>query len=146
MASGATEADPEALEILRIEAGRPRLGLDLDETVLPAEARLERAISTEKGCYTGQEVVARLATQGRPSHLLVGLETEGTAELPAEAAVSSEDRRVGEVTSACLSPAVGSIGLAFVRRGFDPAGTELSVDGRRVRVVPLPWLPPRGSS
>ncbi len=144
--SGLVRAGLEVLEILRIEAGRPRLGLDLDESVLPAEARLERAISTEKGCYTGQEIVARLASQGQVGHWLVGLETEGSAPLAVEAEVTAGDRRVGEVTSACVSPIAGSIGLAYVRRGFDRPGTELGVESRRVRVASLPWVFPPGSS
>ena len=138
--AGLVRAGLEVLEILRIEAGRPRLGLDLDESVLPAEARLERAISTEKGCYTGQEIVARLASQGQVGHWLVGLEAEGAAPLEVEAGVLAGDRRIGEVTSACISPIAGSIGLAYVRRGFDRPGTELSVESRRVHVVTLPWV------
>ncbi|MEE8508013.1 MAG: aminomethyltransferase family protein [Myxococcota bacterium] len=141
---GLVRAGLEVLEILRIEAGRPRLGLDLDESVLPAEARLERAISTQKGCYTGQEIVARLASQGQVGHWLVGLEADGSAPLTVEAEVTVGDRRVGEVTSACVSPIAGSIGLAYVRRGFDRPGTELGVETRRVRVASLPWVfPPR---
>ncbi len=143
--AGLVRAGLEVLEILRIEAGRPRLGLDLDESVLPAEARLERAISTEKGCYTGQEIVARLASQGQVGHLLVGLEAEGAAPLEVEAGILAGDRRIGEVTSACISPIAGSIGLAYVRRGFDQPGTELSVDSRRVHVVSLPWVFPPNS-
>lgn len=138
--AGLVRAGLEVLEILRIEAGRPRLGLDLDESVLPAEARLERAISTQKGCYTGQEIVARLASQGQVGHWLVGLEAEGSAPLSVEAEVTAGDRRVGEVTSACVSPIAGSIGLAYVRRGFDRPGTELAVEARRVRVASLPWV------
>ena len=65
---GLVEAGAEALEILRIEAGVPRQGAELDEEVLPAEAQLERAVSTTKGCYTGQEVVARLRTRGQVKH------------------------------------------------------------------------------
>ena len=74
---GLVEGGAAALDCLRIEAGTPWLGRELDESVLPAEARLERAISETKGCYIGQEVVARLRSRGRRSHLLVGLQLAG---------------------------------------------------------------------
>jgi folate-binding protein YgfZ len=137
---GLVEAGAEALEILRIEAGRPRFGADLDETVLPAEARLEAAVSTTKGCYTGQEVVARLASQGQVAHRLVGLSSEGPGPLPVGASVQAGDRRIGEVTSACVSPVAGPIALAYVRRPHEAPGTEVSVDGRTARVAALPFV------
>jgi len=71
---GLIEAEAEVLEILRIEAGVPRLGRELSEDVMPDEARLARAVSLTKGCYTGQEIVARLHSRGQVNHLLVGLE------------------------------------------------------------------------
>ena len=137
---GLVEADSEALEILRIEAGRPRPGADLDETVLPAEARLERAISGTKGCYTGQEVVVRLASQGQVAHLLVGLSSEGPVPPGVGSGVTAGDRRIGEVTSACVSPAAGAIALAFVRRTHAAPGTEVAVAGRPARVAALPFV------
>ncbi len=140
---GLVEADADALEILRIEAGVPRLGAELDEEVLPTEARLERAISTTKGCYTGQEVIARLRTRGRVKHMLVGLRFEdGEAAEPGTdvAEVGGKARRLGEVTSACVSPQVGAIALAFVQRPHDAPGTELAVGPARARVAPLPFV------
>ncbi|MDH3212480.1 MAG: aminomethyl transferase family protein [Myxococcales bacterium] len=139
-AEGLVEAEAEALEILRIEAGRPRLGADLDESVLPAEAGLERAISTLKGCYTGQEVVARLASQGQVAHQLVGLSSEGPALLAVGSAVRAGEQRIGEVTSACLSPVAGAIALAYVRRSHADPGTEVSAGGATARVVALPFV------
>jgi folate-binding protein YgfZ len=136
---GLVESDFEVLEILRIEAGVPRLGAELDESVLPAEAGLDRAVSTRKGCYTGQEVVERLRSRGQVSHRLVGLSTSGERPLEVSAEVTAQGKRVGEVTSACLSPAAGAIALAFVRRGFAEPGAELQVAGRTARVVPLPF-------
>lgn len=137
------EAGPEVLEILRIEAGIPRYGAELDESVLPDEAGLGAAVSTSKGCYTGQEVVARLRSQGRLSHLLVGISTEGTSPLQVGAEVQAGGKRVGEVTSACLSPAAGAIALAFLRRPHQEPGTRVSVAGRPARVVPLPFAGPQ---
>lgn len=138
-APGLLRADAETLEILRIEAGVPRLGSELDETVLPDEARLERAVSRTKGCYTGQEVVARMASRGRVGHRLVGLRFADGEPPAAEEPVLAAARRVGEVTSACRSPALGAIALAYVRRPHDEPGGELSVAGRAARVCALPF-------
>jgi len=136
---GLVDCDGEALEILRIEAGIPRLGAELDESVLPAEARLERAVASGKGCYTGQEVIERLRSRGQVSHLLVGLQTSGDSPLEVGAAVTAEGKRVGEVTSSCLSGSSGAIALAFVRRPFADPGVQLSVGSRPARVVVPPF-------
>lgn len=140
-------AGPEALEVLRVEAGVPRQGLELDEDVLPAEARLtERAVSLTKGCYTGQEIVARVESRGRVNHLLVGLAFEASSALPAAGtALRDGDKRVGEVTSVALSQRCGPIGLGYVRRPLDVPGTELqleAVEGGLVRVSALPFVGP----
>lgn len=140
-ASGMVEPGAEVLEILRIEAGRPLLGAELDESVLPPEAGLDRAISTTKGCYTGQEVIARIASQGRVKHRLVGLTSQGDSRLPVGAEVHAGDRRIGEVTSSCVAPA-GPIALAFVSCPHDEPDTELSVGGRSVTVTALPFAGP----
>jgi folate-binding protein YgfZ len=142
------EAGAEALEILRIEAGVPALGPELDEEVLPAEARLEGAVSTTKGCYTGQEVVARMASRGRVSHLLVGLRFEGDAPPLPGSALEHEGKAVGEITSACTSPSEGAIALAFVRSAQAEPGTCLDAGGRPARVAALPFVPfaPAGSA
>jgi len=141
---GLVASSEEVLERLRIEAGVPRLGRELDESVLPDEARLERAVSTTKGCYTGQEVVARMRSRGRVSHLLVGLHCGG-GSLPAPRAPLEdlEGKRVGEVTSAVLSPRFGAIALAYVRRPWDAPGTRLRVGGGSVEVASLPFGLPR---
>jgi folate-binding protein YgfZ len=139
---GLVDAGPEALEILRIEAGVPRYGAELDETVLPDEARLGAAVSTRKGCYAGQEVVARLRSQGQLSHHLVGLQSEGDSPLAVGSEIRVGEARVGEVTSACLSPATGSIALGFVRRPHQDPGTRVSVAGRPARVAALPFVGP----
>ncbi len=139
---GLVAASGEVLECLRIEAGVPRLGRELDESVLPDEARLERAVSTTKGCYTGQEVVARMRSRGRVSHLLVGLRCAGD-ELPERGAPveDAEAKRVGEVTSSVRSPRFGSIALAFVRRPCGAPGPRQRGAGRIAEVAPLPFAP-----
>ncbi len=139
--AGLPRRGTEALEVLRIEAGVPRLGPELDEEVFPDEARLDAAISRTKGCYTGQEIVARLYSRGAVNHLLVGLRFEGRP--PArDAALFAGEKRSGEVTSACLSPFAGPIALGYVRREHAEPGTELRCedpDGALdATVTPLP--------
>ena len=134
-AAGVVEVSAAALECLRIENGVPRFGAELDSSVLPAEARLERAIATDKGCYTGQEVVARMQSRGRVGHLLVGLRfapeaaADGAALCRnlADAELRREGAAVGGVTSAALSPQHGVIALGFVRAVHAEPGTALCV-------------------
>lgn len=112
------EVGEDTAECLRIESGRPRLGYELDG-VIPQEAGLnERAVSFTKGCYVGQETVARLHYKGKPNRHLRGL------RLSAPAAhgdpIMLGDRQVGTIGSACVSPAHGPIALALVRREAAP--------------------------
>lgn len=137
--AGARPIDREAAEILRIEAGRPRFGAEMGPETMPAEAGIvEDAVSFTKGCYIGQEPVARLHYKGRPNRHLRGLLLSGGAE--PGAALRLGEREVGRLGSACLSPARGRIGLAIVRREAEP-GAELAVgeDGVTARVVDLPF-------
>ena len=139
LAHGAVVASAAALEVLRVEAGTPRFGAELGEHTLPAELRLEhRAISFTKGCYTGQEVVARMHSRGRVGHLLVGIAIDGDALPAIGATIEAAGSRIGDVTSAAHSPHAGSIALGFVRRGSDEPGTALVVGGRAALVVALP--------
>lgn len=136
---GAISVGEKTLEIMRIEAGIPRFGAELDESVLPAEARLARAVAHSKGCYVGQEVVARMEAAGRVSHLLVGLAL-GDAPVPeAGSEISAAGEVVGEVTSSCGSALAGSIALGFVRAAHAAPGTELRVAGAPARVAALPF-------
>ena len=140
--SSSSTATPEVLEILRIEAGIPRLHRELDEDVLPPEAGLmARAVSLEKGCYTGQEIVARIVSRGAESHRLVALRFAGAEPAPG-AELRAGDRRVGSVTSTCRSAEAGAIGLGFVRRPFDAPGSELVADGVPARVAAPPLVAP----
>ena len=128
----------EAFHLRRIEVGIPWLGRELDESVLPAEARLERAVSTTKACYTGQEVVARLRSRNRRNHLLVGLRFEEPAPEPG-AGLQAEGRRAGEVTSVARPPSGEPIGLGFVRAELAEPGVTLSLQGgRAARVCAIP--------
>jgi folate-binding protein YgfZ len=133
------EASEELAECLRIEAGRPRLGYELGDDVIPQEAALnERAISFTKGCYVGQETVARLYYKGKPNRHLRGLRLSAPAERGD--VIHSGDREVGRIGSACLSPGHGAIALALVRREIEP-GDVVEVGGERVpaQVVELPF-------
>ena len=132
------------LETLRVEAGTPRQGAELDDDVLPDEARLDAAISTTKGCYVGQEIVARLRSRGSVNHLLVGLRFESGLPEPGEA-IQVGDKRTGEVTSVAASPACGDIGLGYVRRAHSEAGTVVEVAGHRASVAALPFVTPAPS-
>jgi len=137
---GLARADAEALEVLRVEAGLPWLGRELDEEVLPPEARLEHAISNTKGCYVGQEIVARLRARGQVNHLLVGLAIEA-GDLPKEGApLSAGGRETGELTSVVRSPSLGAIALGYVRREHAEPGEEVTLEGGRARVCALPFV------
>jgi folate-binding protein YgfZ len=137
--AGAVEVGPEATEVLRIEAGVPRFGAEMSGETMPAEAGIvERAVSFTKGCYIGQEPVARLHYKGRPNRHLRGLELSAPAAPGASLRLG--EKEVGRVGSACVSPARGPIALAIVRREAEP-GAELTVgeDGVTARVVDLPF-------
>jgi folate-binding protein YgfZ len=131
------EASAETAEILRIESGRPRLGYELGNDVIPQEAGInERAISFTKGCYVGQETVARLFYKGKPNRHLRGLRLSEPIERGA--VIRNEERELGRVTSVCLSPAFGPIALALVRRESTPGDTVVAGDAQAT-VVELPF-------
>jgi folate-binding protein YgfZ len=133
---------PEAVaECLRVERGRPRYGVDLDQSVIPQEAGLnERAVSFTKGCYVGQETVARLHYRGKPNRNLRGLLLSGSASRGEELRLG--DRPVGALGTVAESPRLGWIALALVRREAPP-GTAVEVGEGSVQamVVELPFDP-----
>lgn len=139
---GMVPAKEEVLESLRVEAGVPGVR-ELDEEVLPAETgALDRAVSFEKGCYTGQEVVARMASRDRMAHRLVGLRAAaGGAHFEVGQELRAGERKVGEVSSATVSSRFGPIALAFVRTAHSEAGTTLACTGEpaEVTVCGLPF-------
>jgi tRNA-modifying protein YgfZ len=133
-------AVPEAVaECLRIERGRPRYGVDLDDTVIPQEAGLnQRAVSFTKGCYVGQETVARLYYRGKPNRHLRGLRLSAVTSDGAQLRLG--ERPVGALTSVARSPRLGWIGLALVRREAAPGDTvAVGEDGVQAEVVELPF-------
>jgi tRNA-modifying protein YgfZ len=136
---GATPVCEEAAEIVRVERGRPRYGVDMDASTIPQEAGLnERAVSFTKGCYVGQETVARLYYRGKPNRQLRGLHLSAPA--PPGAELRLGEKAVGRLTSAVLSPAFGPIGLGLVRREAQ-VGASVSVGDGQVSatVLDLPF-------
>jgi tRNA-modifying protein YgfZ len=138
-ALGVEEVPADAAECVRIESGRPRLGMDMGGDTIPEEAALnERAVSFTKGCYVGQETVARLHYKGKPNRHLRGLRLEAPAVMGDAVVVGG--KQVGSVGSACVSPSLGPIALAIVRREAAPGDSVLVGDeGRAAEVVALPF-------
>ncbi len=138
--AGAVACEYSAFEAARIEWGFPLFGRDITEKNLPQEiARDALAISFVKGCYLGQETVARIDALGHVNHSLVGIRFEGPAMPEPGAELHSAARAVGEVTSATFSPHLNApLALAFVRRGSNTPGTRLTWSGGEAEVVALP--------
>ena len=138
----------EDAEVLRIEAGIPADGHELTEEWNPWEARLENSFSLTKGCYTGQEVIARLNTYEKVQRHLVGVKMGASAPpAPPQTLYGSgekgEQREIGTLTSAAISDSLGeTIGLGYVRQAFEPAGTEIAVGKDRLpaSVCALPFV------
>jgi tRNA-modifying protein YgfZ len=143
-AAGAVELDEATAEAVRIEAGVPLFGHDMDQETIPLEAGIEsRAISFSKGCYVGQEVIIRVLHRGhgRVARKLVGLTLDGDEVPAAGAAVRNGDREVGSVTSSTASPArQRPIALAYVHRDFLGPGTIVTVGAQTATVTALPFV------
>jgi folate-binding protein YgfZ len=134
---GVPEVSQDVAECVRIESGRPRLGHDMDAETMPQEAGInERAVSFTKGCYVGQETVARLHYRGKPNRHLRGLRLPEPVERGTDIVLG--DKVVGRVASTCVSPRFGPIALALVRREAEP-GSSVSVNGATAEVVELPF-------
>ncbi|MFP5365008.1 MAG: YgfZ/GcvT domain-containing protein [Thermoleophilia bacterium] len=138
LGAGATAVSEDAAEILRVERGRPRYGYELDDATIPQEAGLnDRAVSFTKGCYVGQETVARLFYRGKPNRHLRGLKLAGP--VPTGAELRLGERVVGRVATSLVSPAHGPIALALVRREAAPGDTVEVAGGTTAQVVTLPF-------
>ena len=138
LAAGAVAVTEAAAELVRVESGRPRYGVDLDDNVIPQEAGLnDRAVSFTKGCYVGQETVARLFYRGKPNRHLRGLKL--SAEVEPGTTLLLGDKEVGRLTSVAISPAHGPIGLALVRRQAEPGSTIAAGEDATAEVVELPF-------
>ena len=132
---GAVPASPHAYETARIEAGIPRFGSDITPENFPAEAGiLERAVSFEKGCYPGQETVARMRYRGHPNKLLHRLVLEGTPP-PPDTAILQDGKQVGKVTSLAPLPVNGALfALGYLSRNADARG---ALRAGNARLLPL---------
>jgi folate-binding protein YgfZ len=138
--AGAVAVSEAAAEILRVERGRPRYGAELDDATIPQEAGLnERAVSFTKGCYVGQETVARLFYRGKPNRHLRGLRLSEPA--PAGAELRLGERVVGRLATSLVSPTLGPIALALVRREAAVGDTVAVAGGASAEVVELPFAP-----
>jgi folate-binding protein YgfZ len=133
------EASEDLAECLRIESGRPRLGYELGDDVIPQEADInDRAISFTKGCYVGQETVARLFYKGKPNRHLRGLRLAAPAERGQP--VLAGEREVGRIASTCISPTHGPIALALLRREVAPGDiVEVGEGAISAQVSELPF-------
>jgi folate-binding protein YgfZ len=144
--AGAVAIDSATAEAIRIEGGVPLFDRDMDQDTIPLEAGIEgRALSLNKGCYVGQEVIIRVLHRGhgRVARKLVGLTLEGTAAAPAGARIAGGGREIGHVTSATTSPALErSIALGYVHRDFVEPGTPVSVGGTPAVITALPFVAP----
>jgi folate-binding protein YgfZ len=141
-ALGVPEVPAAALEMARIAAGVPSVGVDTGPSTLVQEVGLQdEAVSFDKGCYLGQETVARVRYRGRVNRVLRGLAL-GAEPAPLGAPVRADGREVGRLTSVAVTPDLGAIGLAVLRHEVAP-GAAVDVEGAAApaRVVPLPFPP-----
>ncbi|HSK70256.1 MAG TPA: aminomethyltransferase family protein [Pyrinomonadaceae bacterium] len=152
---GAIEIGDDLFEVLRIEAGTPRYGADMDETTVVLETGLDEAVNFQKGCYIGQEIIARIHFRGHVAKKLTGLTLEDLSEsvtdgfssfeltdgLKNAELKSLEGKNAGRITSATFSPSLGKlIALAYVRYDYLAEGTELKVNETTAKVKNLPFV------
>ncbi len=138
--AGAIPVDGDTFEVLRVEAGLPAFGSELDERWNPHEAGLERHISYTKGCYIGQEVIARLDAYDKVQRELRGLRALDGGVPSVGSKLLMEGKEAGAVTSSTDSPNFGPIALAYVRRAHaDPGARLVTAEGAEVEVAALPF-------
>jgi len=142
IAAGAVPAGTQTYEILRVEAGTPRIGIDMDENRFVVEVGRAHAICHTKGCYLGQEPIVMARDRGQVNRHLAGLRIAGADPVPPGTRLLHADADAGQVTSSTFSPRLGEvIALAYLRRGHQEAGTVLTmpdVAGRTAIVSSLP--------
>ena len=143
--AGAQPIDDQTQEILRVEAGIAKFGRDMDESNVLPETNLDDAVSFTKGCYVGQEIIVRIKHRGHPAKRLTGLRFDTAQQIEAGSIIKSADgAEIGRVTSAVVSPKLGSIGMGYVRYELLAAGTNVVLDNQtNATVTELPFI--RGS-
>ncbi|MGC8950324.1 YgfZ/GcvT domain-containing protein [Chloroflexus sp.] len=138
VAAGAMPLNAETAELVRIEHGYPRFGHEITLDYIPLEADLWHAVSFQKGCYVGQEIIARMESRGRIAKQLRGLRLMALPPI-VPAPLMADGKEVGVLTSAAHSPRYGVIGLAYVRSGYADAGTTVLVADQVAKVCRLPF-------
>lgn len=141
--AGAVRPEGPLTEVLRIESGIPRFGIDMDEETVVPEIGLEGMISYQKGCYIGQEVIARIHFRGKVAKELKGLVFDAPEALlnTGDQLLSQEGKNAGVVTSKAYSPKLKKhIAMAYVRSAFAENGTELRIEHQTCRVTDLPFI------
>ena len=140
--AGAQPVSAETFETLRIEAGIPHYGVDMDETNVVIETNLDDAVSYTKGCYVGQEIIVRIKHRGHVAKKLVGLEFDTDQAIEAGTTIKIDKQEIGRVTSAAFSPTVRkTIALGYVRYEHIEPGTNVSIDPQiNGRVKELPFV------
>ncbi len=140
--AGAVRLSYETFDLLRIEAGVPAGGQELTDEYTPLEAGLGWAVSASKGCYTGQEVIARQITYDKVTRHLAGLRLNQPVQAREEVFSAEEERQIGTITSAAVSPRLGPLALAILKRPYDQPGGQVALgkqDGPTATVVSLPF-------
>lgn len=138
-AAGVPRAGEETADVVRIENGRARFGVDFFQSNIPQETERMDAVHFSKGCYLGQEIVERVRSRGHVNRVLVSLRVEAQEALPAGAKVQSDAKDVGEISSSAFSPALGKVAaLAIVRAEAAEASSRLSVNGASATVAVRP--------
>lgn len=146
LTAGAKPVGHDAFEILRIEAGVPRYGVDMDETNVVTETGLDDAVSFTKGCYIGQEIIARIKYRGHVAKRLSGLRFEGTVPAEVGATIKSvDDKEIGRITSTVNSPKLGcTIALGYLKFDYLAVGTKVKVssadEDATAEVCELPFV------
>jgi len=143
--AGAVAVGEDAAELLRIEAGIPRYGIDMDEMTVLSETNLDEAISFTKGCYIGQEIIVRIMHRGHVAKKLTGIVFDNQEIIESGTKVFSDnDQEIGRVTSATISPRMQrAIALAYLKYDYLAAGTKIKVADSTGAVTELPFI--RGS-
>lgn len=123
-------------ETLRIEVGTPLFSKELTDSVIPLEAELDYAIDFEKGCYIGQEIVARMKYRGHPNRLLRGIEIQSESVIPVNTKIYDGDKEIGWVTSSTYSPSLEKqIALAYVRMAYTDPGCIIQLETSEGRIT-----------
>jgi folate-binding protein YgfZ len=142
LARGAVAVDEATREVLRIEAGIPRYGVDMDENTVLNETNLDDSISFTKGCYTGQEIIIRIKHRGHVAKKFTGILLDRQADIAPGATILSEhDEEIGRATSACVSPRLSrTIALAYVKYDYLTPGTKITLADATGAITTLPFI------